>query len=80
MFIIAAIFLIILFIWFYSGSIFIGLMTLACIIIALVISYFVYGRVFDMNFFPFLNMITLIFIVGIGADDAFVYTGMSNVL
>ena len=31
---------------------------------------------FDMNFFPFLNMVTLIFIVGIGADDAFVYTGI----
>ena len=76
LFIIAAIVLIILFIWFYSGSIFVGLMTLACILIALAISYFVYGRVFDMNFFPFLNMITLIFIVGIGADDAFVYTGI----
>eukprot|EP00111_Clytia_hemisphaerica_P005464 TCONS_00015824-protein len=76
LYIIAAIVLVILFIWFYSGSIFIGLMTLACIIIALAISYFVYGRVFDMNFFPFLNMVTLIFIVGIGADDAFVYTGI----
>lgn len=76
LFIIAAIVLIILFIWFYSGSIFVGIMTLACIIIAMAISYFVYGRVFDMNFFPFLNMVTLIFIVGIGADDAFVYTGI----
>ena len=29
-----------------------------------------------MSFFPFLNMATLIFIVGIGADDAFVFTGI----
>ena len=76
LFIIAAIIIVILFIWFFSGSLFIGLMTLACIIIALGISYFVYGRVFDMNFFPFLNMVTLVFIVGIGADDAFVYSGI----
>ena len=75
-FIIIAIILVVVFIWFFSGSLFIALMTLGCIIFALLISYFVYGRIFNMNFFPFLNMVTLIFIVGIGADDAFVYTGI----
>ena len=74
--IITAIILVVLFIWIYASSLFIGVMTLLCIIFALVISYFVYGRVFDVDFFPFLNMVTLIFIVGIGADDAFVYTGI----
>jgi len=74
--IIGAIICVILFIWLFSGSIFVSLMTLMCIIFALVISYFVYGRIFDMDFFPFLNMVTLIFIVGIGADDAFVFTGI----
>ncbi|XP_057308047.1 protein dispatched homolog 1-like isoform X2 [Hydractinia symbiolongicarpus] len=76
LFIISAIILVVLFIWFYSGSLFIGLMTLGCVLFATIISYFVYGRVFDMDFFPFLNMVTTIFIVGIGADDAFVYTGI----
>ena len=74
--IITAIVLVVVFIWIYSSSFFIGLMTFFTIIFALVISYFVYGRIFDMDFFPFLNMVTLIFIVGIGADDAFVYTGI----
>ncbi|XP_057308069.1 protein dispatched homolog 1-like isoform X2 [Hydractinia symbiolongicarpus] len=76
LFIITAIVLVILFIWFYSGSLFIGLTTFFCILVTLIISYFVYSRIFQMEFFPFLNMVTLIFIVGIGADDAFVYMGM----
>ena len=74
--IITAIILVVVLIWIYASSLFIGAMTLLCIIFALVISYFVYGRIFDVDFFPFLNMVTLIFIVGIGADDAFVYTGI----
>ena len=63
-------------IWMYSGSIFIGLMTFACVILALVLSYFIYGIIFRLPFFPFLNVLTLIFLVGIGADDAFVYMGV----
>ena len=74
--IITAIVLVVVFIWIYSSSLFVGLMTLLCIIFALIISMFVYGRIFNMDFFPFLNMVALIFIVGIGADDAFVYTGI----
>ena len=63
-------------VWMYSGSIFIGLMTFACVILALVLAYFIYGIVFRLPFFPFLNVLTLIFLVGIGADDAFVYMGV----
>ena len=59
----------------YSRSIFIGLMTFLCIIIAAVLAYFFYGIAFRLSFFPFLNVLTLIFLVGIGADDAFVYMG-----
>lgn len=59
----------------YSRSIFIGLMTFFCIIIAAVLAYFFYGIVYRLSFFPFLNVLTLIFLVGIGADDAFVYMG-----
>lgn len=71
-----AIFIVILLTWFFSGSLFLGLMTLGCILIAMIISYFVYVRIFDFDFFPFLNMTTFIFIIGIGADDVFVYTGI----
>ena len=76
LFIVTALVLVVVLIWIYSSSFFIGLMTLLCIIFTLIITYFVYGRIFDMDFFPFLNMVTLIFIVGIGADDAFVYTSV----
>ena len=69
-----AVFVVILLTWLYSGSFFIGFTTFGCIFIAVIISYFVYGRVYDMNFFPFININTLIFIIGIGADDVFVYT------
>ena len=62
----------------YSRSIFIGLMTFFCIIFATVLAYFFYGIVFRLSFFPFLNVLTLIFLVGIGADDAFVYMGAWN--
>ncbi|XP_012567028.2 protein dispatched homolog 1 isoform X1 [Hydra vulgaris] len=74
--IITAVLFVVLFLWYFSNSLFISLMTLACVIISITISYFVYGRVFDMDFFPFLNMATLIFLVGVGADDAFVYMGV----
>ena len=76
LFIITAIVLVVMSIWIYSSSLFVGVMTLSCITLAMVISYFVYSRIFNMEFFPFLNMLTLILIVGIGADDAFVYTAI----
>ena len=73
---VTAIILVIIFIWLYSGSLFVALMTLSCVLTALIIAYFVYGRIFNMNFFPFLNMVTSVFIIGIGADDAFVFVGI----
>ena len=74
--IITAILVVIFFLWYYSGSFFISIMTLTCILVSITVSYFVYGRVFNLDFFPFLNMVTLIFLVGVGADDAFVYMGV----
>ncbi len=70
-----AIIIVILFIMIYSGSIFIGLMTFLCILIAAAMAYFFYGVVFRLSFFPFLNVLTFVFLVGIGADDAFVFMG-----
>ena len=60
--------------WLYSGSLLIGITTFTCILFSMIISYFVYGRIYDMNFFPFLNINTLIFTIGVGADDVFLYT------
>ena len=57
----------------YLQSIILTIHALECIIFALVISYFTYHIVFGIKFFPFLNVTTFVFLVGIGADDAFVY-------
>ena len=59
--------------WFFMGSFILTFCSLICVIYATALSYFLYTRVFQLDFFPFLNITTLVFLVGIGADDAFVY-------
>ncbi|XP_022785842.1 protein dispatched homolog 1-like isoform X2 [Stylophora pistillata] len=59
--------------WFFLGSFILTFTGLFCIIYAIGLSYFLYTMVFKIDFFPFLNVTTLVFLVGIGADDAFVY-------
>ncbi|KAL9981001.1 hypothetical protein ACROYT_G009653, partial [Oculina patagonica] len=59
--------------WFFLGSFILTFCGLFTIIYAFGLSYFLYTTVFKLDFFPFLNVITLVFLVGIGADDAFVY-------
>ena len=60
--------------WFYTESVLLTLLLLLSVVSALVVAYFIYMVVFSLKFFPFLNVTTLIFLVGIGADDAFVFT------
>ncbi|XP_068610136.1 protein dispatched homolog 1 [Brachionichthys hirsutus] len=62
----------------YTRSVFITLMTIIAIISSLIVSYFLYRMVFDFEFFPFMNLTTLIILVGIGADDAFVLCDVWN--
>ena len=59
--------------WFFLGSFILTFCGLFCVIYAIGLSYFLYNTVFRMDFFPFLNVLTFVFLVGIGADDAFVY-------
>ena len=59
--------------WFFLGSFILTFCGLFCVIYAIGLSYFLYNIVYGMDFFPFLNVLTLVFLVGIGADDAFVY-------
>lgn len=59
--------------WGYSGSLFISIMGFSSVIFAIILSYWFYTVVFRLVFFPFLNIMTAIFVVGIGADDIFVY-------
>ncbi|XP_078676387.1 protein dispatched homolog 1-like isoform X1 [Branchiostoma floridae x Branchiostoma belcheri] len=57
----------------YTGSAFITFMTVFTIVSSLIVSYFFYTLVFQFPFFPFMNLTTVILLVGIGADDVFVY-------
>ena len=57
----------------YLQSIILAIHALECVVFALAISYFLYHFVFGIEFFPFLNVTAFVFLVGIGADDAFVY-------
>lgn len=59
--------------WFYTSSLFVTLMTLVAILFSLGISYFFYTIIFKVNFFPFMNIMAVIVIIGVGADDAFIF-------
>ena len=69
-----AMMIILLIMWFYTESVLLTFLLLLSVVSAMVIAYFLYMIVFGIEFFPFLNITTLIFLVGIGADDAFVFT------
>lgn len=60
-------------IWVYVGSIFVTAMTMVSIILSMVVAFFLYHVIYRIPFFPFINVITAILIIGIGADDCFVY-------
>eukprot|EP00112_Aurelia_sp_Birch-Aquarium-sp1_P001822 Seg1198.2 transcript_id=Seg1198.2/GoldUCD/mRNA.D3Y31 product="Protein dispatched 1" protein_id=Seg1198.2/GoldUCD/D3Y31 len=72
-YIMTAVVLILALMWAYSGSLFISIMGFSSVAFAIVLSYWLYTVIFRLVFFPFLNIMTTIFVVGIGADDIFVY-------
>lgn len=59
--------------WMFCGSLFVTFMSIVSIVFALSIAYFFYTTVFKITFFPFMNLLTSVIIIGIGADDAFIY-------
>lgn len=65
--------LIFLAMWAYTTSIFVTVMTFLSIFWALVTAYFLYTFVFEIDFFPYMNMVTVVMMIGIGTDDLFIY-------
>ena len=59
--------------WAYTTSIFVTFMTFLSIFWALVTAYFLYTFVFEIAFFPYMNMIAVVIMIGIGTDDLFIY-------
>ncbi len=68
-----AVAVIVVLMWLYTTSLFLTIMTLICIFLALEISYFLYTMVFKIKFFPFMNLLSAVILIGIGADDVFIY-------
>ena len=64
--------------WLYTGSFLLTSLVGLIVVSSLVIAYFIYSVVIGITFFPFLNIVTAVFLVGIAADDAFVYLDIWN--
>lgn len=73
-----AMFFIMIILWLYTRSFLVTSLVGLIVVSSLVIAYFIYTIVLDMKFFPFLNVLTSVFLVGIAADDAFVYIDIWN--
>ncbi|XP_059161062.1 protein dispatched homolog 1-like isoform X2 [Physella acuta] len=59
--------------WVYTTSLFITVMAFLSMFWAVEVAYFLYSFVFKIKFFPYMNMVTFMVMVGIGADDLFIY-------
>ncbi|XP_035783888.1 protein dispatched-like [Anopheles albimanus] len=64
---------IVLCMWLYTSSLFVTIMTVTAVAFSLGIAYFVYAVIFELTFFPFMNLLAVIVVIGIGADDAFIF-------
>lgn len=49
---------------FYTSSVFITVMTIVAIFFSLGVSYFIYMFIFKLTFFPFMNILAVIVIIG----------------
>jgi len=59
--------------WFHTTSGFIAFFGFLQILLNLGVAYGIYMAVFWLPFFPFLNLVGIFVVVGIGADDIFVF-------
>ncbi|XP_037946849.1 protein dispatched [Teleopsis dalmanni] len=60
-------------IWLYTTSIFVTVMICLAVLFSLGLAYFMYTIVLEMPFFPYMNLLAVVVIIGIGADNAFIY-------
>lgn len=62
-----------LYIWFHTGSVFLSLGAMLHILLSFGWAAFVFVYAFQISIFPFLNILGIYIILGIGADDVFIY-------
>lgn len=73
-FAVASILLVFIVIWIHTSSGFLAFTALSQIILAFPLTYFVYRVIFQVKYFAALQIMTIFLILGIGADDVFVFT------
>jgi hypothetical protein len=68
--------LIFVFVWVrvHTQSTFITTMGMTQIVLSMTVGTFIYGTVFGIGYFHFLHLLIIFLVLGIGADDIFVYT------
>jgi predicted RND superfamily exporter protein len=57
----------------YLKSVLITFIILICVLFSLLISYFIYKIVFQLKFFPFINIMSIFLLIGLACDDVFVF-------
>lgn len=72
-YLILAILCILLITIFYLKSILITFIILVCVLFSLLVSYFIYKIVFQIKFFPFINIMSIFLLIGLACDDVFVF-------
>lgn len=50
--------------WLYTTSVFVTLMTCIAVIFSIGLAYFIYTLVFEMTFFPYMNLLAVVVIIG----------------
>ena len=60
-------------VWLYTSSVFLTLMGILTLCLTSIISYFIYTTIFNISFFPFINLLAILILIAIGTDDLFIY-------
>ncbi|CAG9560676.1 unnamed protein product [Danaus chrysippus] len=67
-------------IWIYTKSLLLTILLFTAITYSLGVAYFLYIYIFNLEFFPFMNLLVIVVVIGIGADDAFLYVKVWNMI
>lgn len=67
-----AIVFVLLSMWIYTASLLFTAASVFGILMSMGVAYFIY-RIIMIDFFPFMNLLTFVLMVGLGADDTFIY-------
>ena len=56
--------IVVLLMWCYTGSLFITVVTMLTVVCAIIIAYFIYTFILEIEFFPYMNVLTTVIAIG----------------